>query len=173
MLVYAKDISKAEFKKVALDKDKIESFDKRDEEGNYRLEKFIRVRSNTLRTNKPKFWYPIYVSKDLKDITLEKKNDYHEVFPTNNGREFTWKTKPETFEKRNVGDYFVAVAQHEEIIILHKYREQQVIKNLWTDKKYFPEFQGTNLLKNLLGKNLFSYPKSLYAVLDTFENHDW
>ena len=169
MLVYAKDISKAKFNKVALDKDKIESFDKRDEEGNYRLEQFIRVRSSTSRTNKPKFWYPIYVSKDLKDITLTKKNDYHEVFPINNGREFTWKTKPETFEKRNVGDYFVAVEQHGQIIILHKYHEQQVIKNLWTDKKYFPEFQGTNLLKNLLGKNLFSYPKSLYAVLDTLK----
>ena len=169
MLVYAKDISKAVFNKVALDKDKIESFDKRDEEGNYRLEEFIRVRSNTLRTNKPKFWYPIYVSKDLKDITLTKKNDYHEVFPINNGREFTWKTKPDTFEKRNVGAYFVAVEQHGQIIILHKYREQQVIKNLWLDKKYFPEFQGTNLLKNLLGKNLFSYPKSLYAVLDSLK----
>ena len=169
MLVYAKDISKAKFNKVALDKDKIESFDKRDEEGNYRLEQFIRVRSNTSRTSKPKFWYPIYVSKDLKDIRLTKKKDYHEVFPINNGREFTWKTKSETFEKRNVGDYFVAVEQHGQIIILHKYREQQVIKNLWTDKKYFPEFQGTNLLKNLLGKNLFSYPKSLYAVLDTLK----
>ena len=169
MLVYAKDISKAKFNKVALDEDKIESFDKRDEEGNYRLEQFIRVRSNTSRTNKPKFWYPIYVSKDLKDMTLTKKNDYHEVFPINNGREFTWKTKPETFEKRNVGDYFVAAEHHGKITILHKYREQQVIKNLWMDKKYFPEFQGTNLLKNLLGKNLFSYPKSLYAVLDTLK----
>ena len=169
MLVYAKDISKAEFNKVALDKDKIESFDKRDKKGNYRLEPFMRVRSNTSRNNKPKFWYPIYVSKDLKDITLAKKNDYHEVFPINNGREFTWKTKPETFEKRNDGDYFLAVEQNGEIIILHKYREQQVIKNLWMDKKYFPEFQGTNLLKNLLGENLFSYPKSLYAVLDTLK----
>ena len=169
MLVYAKDISKAEFNKVALDKDKIESFDKRDEEGNYRLEQFIRVRSNTLRTNKPKFWYPIYVSKDLKDITLKKKNDYHEVFPIKSGREFTWKTKPETFKKRNIGDYFTAVEENGQIIILHKYREQQVIKNLWMDKKYFPEFQGTNLLKNLLGENLFSYPKSLYAVLDTLK----
>ena len=152
MLVYAKDISKAEFNKVALDKDKIESFDKSDEKGNYRLEPFMRVRSNTSRNNKPKFWYPIYVSEDLKDITLTKKNDYHEVFPINNDREFTWKTKPETFEKRNDGDYFVAVEQNDKIIILHKYREQQVIKNLWMDKKYFPEFQGTNLLKNLLGE---------------------
>ena len=169
MLVYAKDISNAEFNKVALDKDKIESFDKRDEKGNYRLEPFMRVRSNTSRTNKPKFWYPVYISKDLKDITLTKQNDYHEIFPINNGREFTWKTKPETFEKRNDGDYFVPVEENGEIIVLHKYREQQVIKNLWTDKKYFPEFQGTNLLKNLLGENLFSYPKSLYAVLDTLK----
>ena len=169
MLVYAKNISKAEFNKVALDEDKIESFDKHDEAGNYRLEQFIRARSNTLRTNKPNFWYPIYVSQDLKDITLTKKEGYHEIFPIKNDREFTWKTKPETFEKRNVGDHFVADEQHGQIIILHKYYEQQVIKNLWTDKKYFPEFQGTNLLKELLGKNLFSYPKSLYAVLDTLK----
>ena len=37
------------------------------------------------------------------------------------------------------------------------------------DKKYFPEFQGTNLLKKILGENTFSYPKSLYAVLDTLK----
>ena len=169
MLVYAKNISKAEFNKVALDEDKIESFDKHDEVGNYRLEQFIRARSNTLRINKPNFWYPIYVSKDLKDITLTRKEGYHEIFPIKNDREFTWKTKSETFEERNIGDYFVANEQEGQIIISHKYYEQQVIKNLWTDKKYFPEFQGTNLLKELLGENLFSYPKSLYAVLDTLK----
>ena len=89
MLVYAKNISKAEFNKVALDEDKIESFDKHDEVGNYRLEQFIRARSNTLRINKPNFWYPIYVSKDLKDITLTRKEGYHEIFPIKNDREFT------------------------------------------------------------------------------------
>ena len=169
MLVYARDISKAKFNKVALDEDKIESFDKHDEAGNYRLEQFIRARSNTLRINKPNFWYPIYVSNDLKDITLTRKEGYHEIFPIKNGCEFTWKTKAETFEERNIGDYFVAEEQDGQIIIFHKYYEQQVIKNLWTDKKYFPEFQGTNLLKELLGENLFSYPKSLYAVLDTLK----
>ena len=50
--------------------------------------------------------------------------------------------------------------------MLHKYREQQVLKNVWTDKKYQSEFNGTNLLKKLIGKNEFSYPKSLYAVMD-------
>ena len=169
MLVYAKNISKAQFNKVAIDKEKIESFNKRDATGNYRLEPFIRVRSDTLRTNKPQFWYPLYVSKDLKHITLTKKENYHEVLPIKDDCEYTWKTKSETFEKRNIGDYFVAVEHEEQITIWHKYREQQVIKNLWMDKKYFPEFQGTNLLKKLLGGKLFSYPKSLYAVLDTLK----
>ncbi|WP_420319710.1 DNA methyltransferase, partial [Escherichia coli] len=51
----------------------------------------------------------------------------------------------------------------------HKYREQQVFKNLWIDKKYQSEFNGTNLLKNILGQSLFDYPKSLYAVQDAIK----
>jgi len=42
----------------------------------------------------------------------------------------------------------------------------RLLKNVWTDKKYQSEFQGTNLLKKIIGENGFSYPKSIYAVLD-------
>ena len=169
MLVYAKDIKEAKFNSVALDKDKIESFSLEDEEGKYRLEKFIRARTNTLRKNKPNFWYPIYVSKNLDEITLEKKAGYTEVLPIQNDKEFTWKVKKDTFEKRNKNNFFVAENVNGKIEIFHKYREQQVFKNIWTDKKYFPEFQGTNLLKKILGQTDFSYPKSLYAVLDALK----
>ena len=48
-------------------------------------------------------------------------------------------------------------------------QEQQRINNVWTDKRYFAEFNGTNLLKKLLGENIFSYPKSLYSVKDTIK----
>lgn len=169
MLVYAKDIKEAKFNSVALDKDKIESFSLEDEEGKYRLEKFIRARTNTLRKNKPNFWYPIYVSKNLDEITLEKKAGYTEVLPVQNNKEFTWKVKKDTFNKRNRDSFFVAENVNGKIEIFHKYREQQVFKNIWTDKKYFPEFQGTNLLKKILGQTDFSYPKSLYAVLDALK----
>lgn len=169
MLVYAKNISVAAFNKVTLDDDKAETFNLSDESGKYRLEKFIRARTSTLRESKPDFWYPIYVSKDLKDITLDKKSGYHEILPIQNGNEFTWKTIAETFEERNKDGHFVAKKEDREITLYHKYYEQQVLKNIWLDKKYFPEFQGTNLLKKLLGVNLFSYPKSLYAVLDTLK----
>jgi len=169
MLVYAKNISLAEFNKVALDEDKIKSFKMFDDTGNYRLEQFIRARTSTLRESKPNFWYPIYVSNDLEDITLVKKEGYYEVFPIKNGREYSWKTKADTFEKRNTANYFIAKEESGAIVIYHKYYEQQVFKNIWIDKKYFPEFQGTNLLKKLMGENVFSYPKSLYAVLDTIK----
>jgi len=169
MLVYAKNIKVAKFNKVILDEEKAREFNLKDEYGRYRLDPFIRARTNTLRKNKPAFWYPIYVSKDLKEITLEKKPNYYEVFPVKNGKEFTWKTIPETFNERNAKGYFVAKKESEKIVIYHKFYEQQVLKNIWVDKKYFPEFQGTQLLKKLLGEPRFSYPKSLYAVLDTLK----
>ncbi len=169
MLVYAKNIKVAQFNKVVLDEDKAKTFNLEDEHGRYRLEPFIRARMSTLRENKPAFWYPIYVSKDLKDITLEKKKGYFEVLPIKNGKEFTWKTIPETFKERNSKGYFVAKKEGNGIVIYHKFYEQQVLKNIWIDKKYFPEFQGTQLLKKLLGESKFSYPKSLYAVLDTLK----
>lgn len=169
MLVYAKNVEKAQFRKVTIDEEKSKTFNLQDDKGNYRLQDFIRVRTSTLRKHKPDFWYPIYISQDLEDITLDEKPNYYKVLPLKNGKEYSWKTIPSTFEKSNKEKYFVAVIEDGEISIKHKYYEQQVLKNLWTDKKYFPEFQGTNLLKDIIGDNDFSYPKSLYAVKDTIK----
>ena len=77
-----------------------------------------------------------------------------------------WKNVRETFDDLNDGDYFVARKEDGKIRIYHKYREQQVLKNVWLDQRYQSEFHGTNLLKEILGENIFDYPKSLYLVLD-------
>lgn len=169
MLVYAKNIKMGEFNQVVLDEEKLRTFDQQDENGRFRWEPFIRARSSTLRKNKPNSWYPIYVSEGLNEITHIKKKGYTAVFPIKNNKEFTWKTQLSTFKERNNNGFFKAELEDNIIVIYHKYYEQQVLKNLWTNKKYFPEFQGTNLLKKLLGKNIFSYPKSLYAVKDTLK----
>ena len=167
MLVYAKNIQFANFNKTTIDEEKSKEFNLSDENGKYRLDKFARIRTSTMRVEKPNFYYPIYVKKDLTEITTEQKDNYYEVYPIDNGTEYTWKTKKDTFEERLKNNEFVAKKEGDKIIIYNKYYEQQVFKNLWTDKKYFPEFQGTNLLKKILGRNAFSYPKSLYAVKDT------
>ena len=170
MLVYAKNISVASFNKVTIDESKKGEFSLSDESGKkYRLDSFVRARSNTTRKNKPDFWYPIYVSADLSKITLEEKDKYYAVYPVKENTEYTWKTKRKTFAKDNELGKFVAKRENGSVQIYNKFPEQQVLKNIWTDKKYFPEFQGTNVVKHLMGNNLFSYPKSLYAVLDTLK----
>jgi adenine-specific DNA-methyltransferase len=127
----------------------------------------MRARTVWSRENRPRNWYPIYISKNLKDITHKKRKGYYEVFPiTNNGKEMAWKNIQETFIGLNKNNYFKAKKERGKIVIYHKYREQQVLKNVWTDKKYQSEFHGTNLLKKIFGDKRFDYPKSLYLVMD-------
>lgn len=167
MLVYARNADRVSFNKVALNEDVQVTFDLEDEQGKYRLEHFMRARTVWSRQNRPLNWYPIFVSRDLKNITSQKVAGYYEVYPiTNNGGEMAWKNIKETFDQLNDGDYFTAKKEGEKIRIYHKYREQQVLKNVWLDQKYQSEFHGTNLLKKILGKNIFDYPKSLYLLID-------
>jgi adenine-specific DNA-methyltransferase len=168
MLIYAKNVNYASFNEVAID-DKIKAtFNYTERNGKkYRLEPLMRSRTETLRKNKPKFWYPIYVSPDLKSITLKKKKDYNEVYPiTKNGKEATWINLPKTFREKNKNNIFIAKKENGKINIYRKYYEQQIFKNVWTDQKYQSEFHGTNLIKKILGDNIFDYPKSLYLVED-------
>ena len=169
MLVYAKNRELANFNQVAIDDDVIATFNLEDEKGKYRKESYIRARTEWSRENRPNNWYPIYVSKDLKKITSTKTPNYHEIFSTTDSGDFSWKNVKETFDELNKGDYFSATEENGKIFLHHKYYEQQVLKNVWTQKKYQSEFHGTNLLKKLIGKTKFSYPKSLYTVLDTIK----
>ena len=75
MLVYAKNIDKAKFNRVVLDTELQSRFDEEDENGKYRLKNFIRLTDGkySLRENKPHFFYPIYVSNDLKKFSITKK----------------------------------------------------------------------------------------------------
>ena len=170
MLVYAKTPMQ-NIKNVVIDHEKKKKFNLTDEQGNYYLKHYIVVQGGgggTTRKDKPTFWYPIYVSKDLSKVSLEKVNDYEEVYPiTDTGREMTWITKPETFMKRFKEGNVVIKREDGKIVIYRKYREQQIITTHWIGSKYNATSHGTILLEKILGrKDLVSYPKSLYTVLD-------
>ena len=166
LLVYAKNKEKANFQQVAIDDEVKATFTERDEKGAYRWEPYIRARTVWSRQARPENWYPIYVSKDLKTITSTKIDDAYELYPTTNTGDFSWKNIKTTFDELNDGKSFKAEIVDGKVILYHKYYEQQVLKNVWIAKKYQSEFNGTNLLKGIIGKNDFSYPKSLYAVED-------
>jgi len=169
MLVYANDCNEAMFNEVAIDETIKATFDLQDDGDSrkYRLEPFMRSRTETLRENKPNFWYPLYVSEDLKHITRTKVEGYTEVYPiASTGKEATWINLPETFDEKNKLGWYVAKQENDNIVIYRKLYEQQIFKNVWVDKKYQSEFNGTNVLKDILGKNIFDYPKSVYLMED-------
>jgi len=166
LLIYAKDKLCANFSTVAIDDNVKESFTEQDFEGLYRWSPYIRARTVWSREARPDNWYPIYVSKDLMHISSTPIPNSYELYPRTNSGDFSWKNVRKTFDELNHDGYFRAIKEDGKIIIQHKYREQQVLKNVWIDKKYQSEFNGTNLLKELIGENKFSYPKSLHAVID-------
>lgn len=172
MLVYSK-VEGTNIRNVVIDEQKKEKFNLEDGKGRYYLKDYIVVQGGgggVTRKDKPTFWYPIYVSKDLKNVSLEKKKGYEKVLPiTNSGRELTWVTIADTFMDRYNRGEIVIKRELGKITIYRKFREQQIIPTHWIAPRYNATSHGTLLLEKLIGRKSVSYPKSLYAVLDTIK----
>jgi len=176
MLVYAKDWQIAKFNGVVLDENRKNEFLEQDEKGKFKYEPLMYSRfvEEKLKKAKDKYFYPIYVSKDLNDITLDKKNNYHEVWPINKKRKICWRVQKQKFEElleTNKSEYKALIGKDGIVQIYEKYREEDgtKIKTHWIGKRYNATTSGTGVLKEVLGEKIFSYPKSLYAVLDTLK----
>lgn len=170
MLCYSHDRLSSKFNEVAVDDEVLETFTETDKNGRYRWENFIRARTSWSKQNKPNNWYPLYINPTNSKISTEKTEGYIEIFPTTSTGDFTWKAIKDSFIELNKDpEYFRIFNDNGQFVIKHKYREQQVFKNFWSQKKYQSEFNGTNLLKDILGNSIFSFPKSIFTVLDTIK----
>ena len=170
-LFYAKNKLNCNFNSVILDEEVKRTFDREDLKGKYRLNNYIRLGGGNanLRKNKPNFYYPIYISKDLKEISLNKIPNAYVKYPNTLNQERTWRTKKETFQERlEAGEILAEFDSKGEIQVYEKYREDkgQLIKTHWIDKKYNFIVNGTNILEKLMGIKVFDFPKSLYYVKD-------
>jgi adenine-specific DNA-methyltransferase len=170
MLIYARNRQKASFRDVVLDKEKEKEFDQIDDKGNYKLKNFIRLTDGkySLRENKPEGFYPIYVSKDLKQFSLEKKNGFNKALPiTDKGVERVWKTFGDTFMKKLKDDAIVAKKENGRIVLYEKLRPSQVFVTHWIKKDYHGYHFGTKVLEDILGSaKQFEFPKSLNLITD-------
>jgi len=136
----------------------------------------------------PTMYYPIYVTDTSFRIPClvwnEERNSYEIseqpqenetiLYPIDeNGRERRWKwgleraiSSPDEMcvkkdRQGNIGVYIKSRLNDEGILPL----------TVWDKSEYSSTANGTNLLKNLFGNNntVFSYPKSIYAVIDTLK----
>ena len=175
MLIYAKNEFNTVLNNFEISEEKKKYFNKEDEISEYKLENLIRKGEtrNARRIDRPKQFYPIYVNENLKEITLDKKLNYIEILPIENNIEWIWSFSPsylqENIEKGNI----VAKKIKDKIRIFYKRRiidyKGKKPTTTWKESKYNASIYGTKLLKKLLPNENFSYPKSLYTVLDTLK----
>ncbi|WP_040682585.1 site-specific DNA-methyltransferase [Methanobrevibacter boviskoreani] len=167
MLVYSKNKNFVEFNKVVLSDNKLKEFKERDDMGRFKWKNFIR--GDTTKNKKPKAFYPIYVSDDLTEITLNENDNYIKVLPIDNkGKERAWIVLPNRFNDKLSNNEIKAEIDKNtgKLNIFYKIREQQVLTTHWVDKKYNATANGTNVLKKLMGEKVFDFPKSIYLVED-------
>lgn len=149
---------------------KLKEFKYEDEYGRYKTRSFIRSGNNSLRTERPGLFYPIYINPDNKDISLIQEDGYSvEVLPIDqDGTERCWRWKPGTLEQKKE-KYIEVQYESGKYELFTKERESdykgEKPKTIW----HKPEYTGqtaTSELKKLLGTKAFSYPKSPYLMMD-------
>ncbi|NBC82948.1 MAG: site-specific DNA-methyltransferase [Bacteroidetes bacterium] len=101
-----------------------------------------------------------------EDVNITRKDGVIEIYPIDpNGIERKWRFARQTVEsiqkellphflkKRNVWD-------------IKRTKRLFNFKTVWTDSKYFANNHGTQVLNHILGKEKFSFPKSVFTVED-------
>jgi len=134
----------------------------------------------------PKMVYPIYVKKNGTDFRIpkmvwnESKRTYDVLEKPNedeivslpideNGRTRTWKWSIDTVNASRDTEMGVRKDRSGTPTVYYKGRmkdEGMLPYTMWDKPEYSSSTFGANLVAEIMGKNVFSYPKSIYAVID-------
>jgi adenine-specific DNA-methyltransferase len=111
-----------------------------------------------------------YKETILKEFDDEVSNV---VFPVDTSDTFrVWRQTESSFLDLVEGDLIVVGSRSNggPSIRIKDYAKEGVLpSSMWVDGRYDASTHGTKLLEKIIGKNNFSYPKSLYAVKDALE----
>ena len=161
-----------------------------DEIGRYAWRNLLRTGTNDRRADRPKLYYPIFVSDDdtLRIPKMEwdeQSSEYRILEPPREDETVVWPVKEQDGEKieknwergwervsREAGEYRVqrnGNGSGSEDIGIHFMQRMDVEstpKTWWGDAKYASSNHGARVLKELFGDNPFDFPKSVALVED-------
>ena len=193
--VYGKDTDYTITNNLPLDADSISTFKHNDEEGSFRFREFIRSGNNSSREERPYMFYPILLKnnnisfvedEEVKQVYVSSTQSFDDnklneiiqkytclgfnvLLPKDSkGNYKVWRWSKESLLQR-INDVYVSEKNG---IFSIKVKDRLDSKDGLKPKSawYKPQFSaalGTLLLKNILGDNPFSYPKSLDTVKDS------
>lgn len=128
-------------------------------------------------SNRPNLCYPFYVNpnnadaNNLLEISLEPKDGFVEVYPAkSNGIQTVWRWGKEEKSRANLNkQIFGKVNRNGGYMIVQKYRKTtKMQRSIWDEKEFVNE-RGSEVLKEILTQNIFSYPKSVATIKRVLE----
>lgn len=167
--VYAKDIDKMDMLLRGLTPEEEKAYKEQDEQGFYLWDNLRRRGGNSRPADRPKQYFPLYASLAQKKVSTEPFEGCEEVWPIDpKGEKRIWRVN------KDGADRFIASG---DISILEKAGRTELVKKtrmpegkkpktLWYESGYSATTYGTKLLIDIVGEQLFSYPKALGLVTD-------
>lgn len=160
-------------------------YGERDEKGPFEWRNFRAQYS----TESPAMVYPIYVDNNGEYFRIpdmewdEESRDYivhedplnseHIVLPIDEtGRMRTWKWSIDTAKKSMQSEMGVRRDRSGVFTVYYKGRMKDLDMlpyTIWDNPLYSASTFGANILSDIIGKNMFNYPKSVYAVVDSLK----
>ncbi len=102
-----------------------------------------------------------------ESVNIHNDNGIIEVYPIDpQGVERKWRFARQTVESIE-NELIVNFLSKRKVYDIKRKKTTFNFKTVWTDSKYFANNQGTQILNNIIGQDKFSYPKSLYTVMDS------
>lgn len=172
-VVYMKDIHAVpDLYGLPLSKEEQREYHLKDNKGYYKKgATLMRTGVAGAREERPKGYYPIYVSKDYQEMYLEQKSsDDIVVYPkTEDGKEMSWRRSKETL-KKSVDEFVITktrngISFNRKQRLEHDMRKGKKAKSLLYKPSY-SSGNGTNEVRDLLGERFFDNPKPKELIKD-------
>jgi adenine-specific DNA-methyltransferase len=183
-VLYAGASSKSFIRRMPPTPEQMARFSENDDDGPFEWRNLRREGSNSDRSARKNLYYPIYITEtklrvpkllwdDKKEEWIpqeQPKKGEQVVFPDNDdGDQKTWRWEGDTVMK-SLDILSIRKDRSGRNYVYYKRRphEEGVVSvSTWFDAKYSASEHGTAVLKQLFDEPPFSYPKSLFAVMDS------
>ena len=167
--VYANDIDHTEMLLRGLTSEEVKAYPHEDEKGFFLWDNLRRRGGNSRPIDRPGQWYPLYINRNTRKVSVEPFEESEEVWPIDpKGEKRIWRNNPDgarrDIESGNIS--LIEKAGRFEIVKKSRIPQGKKPKTLWADSKYSATTHGTKLLIDIVGNQQFSYPKSLHLVME-------
>ena len=183
--IFATNSNDSRIYKIPRTEKQLARFKEEDKDGIFEFRNLRREGSNSDRANGQRQFYPIFANLEEGSIRIPKmdwvesqrewildenpKEKETIIYPINDdGKEKNWRWSEESL-RNDYSQFLTRIPKNGTPQVYYKYRpnlDGTTPLTLWTEAKFSATEHGTKVLKDLFRDPQFSYPKSIYAVIE-------